>query len=93
MSEVIIDGVTYEMVERQGCKGCAFRIGGKCAAPLSAPRCYPDGLSSMIFIKKEMACQGDEEWDAKFEIFERHYPLIKLAVVAGLLCLVWLVSP
>lgn len=40
----------------------------------------------------EMTCHGDDDWDAKYETFERHYPLIKWAVVAGLLGLVWLVS-
>lgn len=34
----------------------------------------------------------DAEWDERYEIFERHYPLIKWVVVAGLLGLVWLVS-
>ncbi|MGL4752232.1 MAG: hypothetical protein ACRCXB_07435, partial [Aeromonadaceae bacterium] len=70
MSEVIIDGVAYEAIERQGCKGCAFKNGDKCSAPIRAPKCYPDGFTSMIFVKKEMACHGDDEWDAKYEIFE-----------------------
>lgn len=92
MMEVEINGATYEMVESQGCKGCAFKSGGKCSAPIRAPKCYPNVFTSMIFVKKEMASQGDDEWDAKYEIFERHYPLIKWVVVAGLLGLVWLVS-
>ncbi|MGL5393780.1 MAG: hypothetical protein ACRDBQ_00735 [Shewanella sp.] len=44
---------------------------------------------AMPFIDKAIK---EVEWDAKYEIFERHYPLIKWAVVAGLLGLVWLVS-
>lgn len=40
----------------------------------------------------EMACYGDDEWDAKYEAFERHYPLIKWGVVAALMGLIWLVS-
>ena len=92
MSEVNIDGATYEMIEHQGCKGCAFKSGFKCTAPISAPSCCIGRDLTVIYVKKEMACQGDGEWDAKYEIFERHYPLIKWAVVAGLLGLVWLVS-
>ncbi len=91
MSEVIIDGVAYEAVEQQGCNGCAFKNGDKCSATLATPNCRTDDVS-MIFVKKEMACHGDGEWDAKYETFERHYPLIKWAVVSGLLGLVWLVS-
>lgn len=40
----------------------------------------------------EMACYGDDEWDAKYEWLERHYPLIKWVVVALLLGLVALTS-
>lgn len=92
MSEVIIDGVAYDEVEHQGCSGCAFKNGFKCAAPIDTPSCCMGRASTIIYVKKEMACQGDDEWDERYETFERHYPLIKWAVVAGLLGLVWLVS-
>lgn len=91
MSEVIINGVTYESIESIGCKGCAFDAHVVATKDCLAAKCELGGVG-VIYVKKEMACHGDDEWDAKYETFERHYPLIKWAVVAGLLGLVWLVS-
>lgn len=92
MSEVMVDGVVYRVVKRTGCKGCAFSGANGCGIPISAPSCCIGPDSPVIYLRKGAEPDGDYEWDAKFEIFERHYPLIKWAVVAGLLGLVWLVS-
>ena len=102
-----LNGDEFESIKNggTGCNGCVFNGDKSRAVRGTACVLCSYGDSGIQFKRKSsnpdgvvvgtinMSSKGgDDEWDAKYEIFERHYPLIKWAVVAGLLCLVWLVS-